>query len=337
MKYYTLLIAVTLFITSCSQENKQVTFSGQIINPTSDMVWLSVNDSILSTKLNENNTFVFKLNITDANKYRFDHGGFTYVFLKPGSNLHLTLDTKDFDRSITYKGTALEENEYLKKRLLLKEALEDNRFEIPNMSEREFDSTINGTLGLWKKTLLELKDIDSKMYANFKQDELEELNKINTLVTDYYESMINLRPGKDAIDIKVFDKNGHEYSLQDFKNKVVCIDVWASWCTACLKEMPYFEKLADKYKNHNIAFMAISVDDKEDIWRELLKKRNAHGLQLWAKGGRQSDFFKNYQLNDLPVYIVIDKNGKIVKSRASRPSENLEEVIIEALNETNLK
>ncbi|MBE0652156.1 MAG: hypothetical protein IH594_00055, partial [Bacteroidales bacterium] len=89
--------------------------------------------------------------------------------------------------------------------------------------------------------------------------------------------------------------------------------------------------------NQNIAFMAISVDDNEDIWRELLKKRNAHGMQLWAKGGRQSDFFKNYQLNDLPVYIVIDKNGKIVKSRASRPSENLEEVIIEALNETNLK
>jgi len=170
------------------------------------------------------------------------------------------------------------------------------------------------------------------VYANFKNDELEELNKINTIVTDYYKSMIHLRPGNDAIDFKVIDKNGEEYSLQNFKNKVVCIDVWASWCTACLKEMPYFEKLADKYKNQNIAFIAISVDDKKDTWENLLKKRNAHGLQLWAKGGSKSDFFKNYQLNDLPVYIVIDKKGKIVKSRASRPSENLEKVIIEAMN-----
>ena len=332
MKFCFLLITVTLLITSCSQENTQVTFTGQIINPTSDMVWLTVNDSTLSTKLDKNNKFVFKLDITEANKYRFDHGGFTYVFLKPGSILHLTLDTKDFDRSITYKGAALEENEYLKKRLLLKETLEDNRLEIPNMSENEFESAVNSTLGIWEKTLLELKHIDSREYANFRKAELEELNKINTIATDYYNSMINLRPGIDAIDIKAIDKNEREYSLRDFKNKVVCIDVWASWCTACLKEMPYFEKLADKYKNHDIAFIAISVDDKKETWEELLKERDAQGLQLWAIGGRQSDFFKNYQLNDLPVYIVIDKNGKIVKPRASRPSEKLEEVIIKALN-----
>lgn len=332
MKFYTLIIVATLFITSCSQKNKQVTFTGQIINPTTNMVWLTVNDSTLSTKLDENNEFMFRLNITEANRYRFDHGGHTFVFLKPSSILHLTLDTKDFDRSITFRGTALEENEYLKKRLLLKETLENSRFEIPNMSESEFESMINGTIGIWKKTLLELKDIDSKLYANFKKDELEDLNKINTIVTDYYKSMKNLRPGNIAIDIKVIDKNGQEYSLKDFKNKVVCIDVWASWCTACLKEMPYFEKLAEKYKNEAIAFMAISVDDKEDTWKKLLKERNSHGLQLWAKGGQKSDFFKNYQLRDLPVYIVIDKNGKIIKSRASRPSENLEEEIIGALN-----
>ncbi|MFA7289447.1 MAG: TlpA disulfide reductase family protein [Melioribacteraceae bacterium] len=332
MKILSLLVAVTLLITSCSQENKQVIFTGEIINPTSDMVWLTVNDSTLSTKLDKNNKFIFKVGITEANKYRLDHGGFTYLFLKPGSVLHITLDTKDFDRSITYKGTAQKENEYLKKRLLLKETLEKKRFEIPNMSEKEFESIINNTLGAWEKTLLELKNIDSKEYANFKNAELEEVNKINTIATDYYKSMVNIRPGNDAIDIKVVNINGRDYSLKDFKNKVVCIDVWASWCTACLKEMPYFEKLADKYKNHNIAFIAISVDDTEEVWKKLLKERNVNGLQLWAKGGHQSDFFKDYQLNDLPVYIVIDKNGKIVKSRASRPSERLEEVIIEALN-----
>lgn len=332
MKFYTLLIVIILSIASCTQENKQVTFTGEIINPTSDMVWLSVNDSTLSTKLDENNKFEFKIDITEANKYRFDHGGFTYIFLKPGSILHLTLDTKDFDKSIFYSGTALEENEYLKKRLLLKESLEKNRFKIPNMSENEFQSTMDNTLGKWEKTLLELKNIDSKEYSNFKNAELEEINKINSLVTDYYKSMLNLRPGKDAIDIKVIDQNGREYSLKDFKNKVVCIDVWASWCSACLKEMPYYEKLAEKYKNYDIAFIAISVDDKEEIWKKLLKERDIHGLQFRAEGGSQSDFFKNHQLNDLPVYIVIDKNGKIVKFRASRPSESLEEEIIAAVD-----
>ena len=57
---------------------------------------------------------------------------------------------------------------------------------------------------------------------------------------------------------------------------------------------------------------------QKDVWRKLLKERNLHGNQFWANGGQKSDFFKNYQLRDLPVYIVIDKEGKIFKSRASR-------------------
>ena len=272
MRIVTLAFVTALFFASCNNNNDQVSFTGEIINPTVDMVWITINDSLLSTKLDENNKFMFKLDITEVISYRFDHGGHTLVFLKSGSNLHLTLDTKDFDGSITYRGTDLEENEYLKKRMLIKECLEDNRFEIPNMSKNEFDSTINNTLGVWEKSLLELKDIESDEYAKFKKNELEELDEINTFVHDYYNSMLKLTPGNKAIDFMVEDINGKEYSLSDFPNKAVCIDVWASWCSACLKEMPYLDKLADKYRNRDIEFLVVSVDDKEEIWRKLLKK-----------------------------------------------------------------
>jgi thiol-disulfide isomerase/thioredoxin len=333
MKIIIPIILASLLLASCNTKDDQATFTGEIINPNLEMVWITINDSTqLSTKLDENNKFAFKLDITEANRYRIDHGGHTFVFLKPGSSLHLTLDPEDFDSSITYSGTDLAENEYLKKRILIVEGLQANRFEIPNMTTDEFDSTLSSTLGVWKKTLLDLKDIDSKEYAKFKDDELEELNKIKTIVSDYYKSMIKLRPGNEAIDFRFEDIHGKEYSLSDFKNKVICIDVWASWCSACLKEMPYFEKLENKYKDQDIEFIVVSVDDKEEVWRKLIKEREMHGNQFWAKGGQKSDFFKNYQLNDLPVYIVIDNKGRILKSRASRPSENLEEVIIEALH-----
>lgn len=333
MKPSALTLIIFLFILSCSNENKTVHITGEIINPTEKMVWISINDSTqLSSKLDANNKFTIELNITEANKYRFDHGGHTYVFLKPGSSLDLTLDTEDFDGAITYSGTDLEENEYLKKRILIVEGLQENRFNIPNLNESEFDSLIAKTLGVWKKSLLDLKDIEHEKYAGFKEDELKELSEINTIASDYYKSMKKLTPGNEAIDFRVEDIDGKDYTLKDFRDKVVCIDVWASWCSACLKEMPYLETLENKYKNHDIEFLVVSVDDKEDVWRRLLKERNMHGNQFWANGGQKSDFFENYQLKDLPVYIVIDKEGKIVKSRASRPSENLEAVIIEALN-----
>jgi thiol-disulfide isomerase/thioredoxin len=333
MKTTALILVISLLIISCSDKNKMVTLTGEIINPTEEMVWITINDSTqLSTKLDENNKFSVELNIAEANKYRFDHGGHTFVFLKPGSSLRLTLDTEDFDRAISYSGTDLEENEYLKKRILIVEELQVNRFNIPNLNESEFDSLISNTLGEWKESLLDLKNIEKEQYSGFKEAELKEINKINTIASDYFNSMKKLTPGNEAIDFKVEDIHGKEYTLKDFKDKVICIDVWASWCSACLKEMPYLEKLENKFKNHDIEFLVVSVDDKNDVWRKLLKERNMHGNQFWANGGQKSDFFKNYQLRDLPVYIIIDKEGKIFKSRASRPSENLEEVIINALN-----
>ena len=200
------------------------------------------------------------------------------------------------------------------------------------MNKNDFDSTINNSLGVWKTSLLEMKNIETKEYSKFKEKELKELDDINTIVNNFYNSMIKLTPGNQAIDFVVEDIHGKKYSLKDFKNTAICIDIWASWCSACIKEMPYLEKLADKYKDQNIEFIVISVDDKNEVWKKLLKERNLHGHQFWANGGQKSDFFKNYQLKDLPVYIVIDKYGKIIKSRAPRPSENLEDVIIEALN-----
>lgn len=329
----TVLILIILLIISCSDTDRTVALTGEIINPTEEMVWITINDSMrYSTRLDENNKFAFELKIPEPNKYRFDHGGHTFVFLKPGSSLHLTIDTKDFDGAISYDGTDLEENEYLKKSILISERLQANRFNIPNLNESEFDSLITNTLGVWKNSLLAMKNIENEQYSRFRAAELKEINKINTIANDYYKSMKLLTPGNKAIDFKIEDIYGKEYTLNDFKNKVVCIDVWASWCTACLKEMPYFEKLADKYQNHNIVFLTISVDDKADTWKKLLKARNRQVNQFWANGGQRSDFFKNYQLRDLPVYIVIDKKGKIFKSRASRPSENLEEAIIDALN-----
>ncbi|MBN2348780.1 MAG: TlpA family protein disulfide reductase [Bacteroidales bacterium] len=333
MKTTALILIISLLIISCSDEDKTVTFTGEIINPTEEMVWITINDSTqLSSKLDTNNKFTFELNITEANKYRFDHGGHTFIFLKPGSSLHLTLDTEDFDGAITYSGTDVEENKYLKKRILIAQGLQADRFNIPNLYESEFDSLITNTLGVWKKSLLELKNIEKGQYTRFKEDELKELTKISTIASDYYKSMKKLTPGNEAIDFRIEDIHGKEYTLKDFKDNVICIDVWASWCSACLKEMPYLEKLENKFKNHDIKFIVVSIDDGEDVWKKLLKERNMHGNQYWAKRGQKSDFYMNYQLRDLPVCIIIDKEGKIVKSRAPRPSENLEEIIIEALN-----
>jgi len=332
MRILSRALVISLLVASCMNINSEVTLSGEIINPVTNMIWIETNDTTLSTNLDQNNKFKISFNISEAKSYRFDHGGHTYIFLKPGCNLDLTINTKDFDKSIKYEGDFLEENEYLKKRILIKENLQARRFDLPNMNEDEFEITLENTLGEWKNSLHRLRNIDKKDYAAFKKHELTELEKLNSIVREYYQGLSKLTPGNEAIDFNLVDINGNIYSLNRFNDKAICIDVWASWCQACMKELPYFMELEKKYKNQEIVFIGVSIDDNRSVWEESLLNKEIEGIQLWAQNGTLSEFYNDYKLTDIPAYILIDKKGKIVKSRASKPSENLEEDVIHALN-----
>src|SRR5262245_29443984 len=51
-----------------------------------------------------------------------------------------------------------------------------------------------------------------------------------------------------------------EVSSDRFKGKVLIVDVWATWCEPCKKEMPWFQALADKYGNRGVEVVGISID-----------------------------------------------------------------------------
>jgi hypothetical protein len=55
------------------------------------------------------------------------------------------------------------------------------------------------------------------------------------------------KKGEPAIDFTYPDKDGHEYSLSDFKGKLVYIDIWATWCGPCVREFPASKDLEQEY------------------------------------------------------------------------------------------
>jgi len=59
--------------------------------------------------------------------------------------------------------------------------------------------------------------------------------------------------------------DGSDKSFSDFEGKMLVINFWYINCGPCIAEMPYLNKLVDKYKNDNIEFLALSFDRKEDI------------------------------------------------------------------------
>ncbi|MEP1488895.1 MAG: TlpA disulfide reductase family protein [Algibacter sp.] len=147
--------------------------------------------------------------------------------------------------------------------------------------------------------------------------------KNNENVTKRYKELKKVADGAPSPIFKNYiNYASGTNSLADFKGKYVYIDVWATWCSPCLKEAPYLKKVEKKYHGKNIEFVSISIDRKnmEDAWRKKIKSKELSGVQLLADADWQSEFVKSYQIKGIPRFILIDPDGNIVSRKAPRPS-----------------
>nr|WP_320120429.1 TlpA disulfide reductase family protein [uncultured Marinifilum sp.] len=138
-----------------------------------------------------------------------------------------------------------------------------------------------------------------------------------------------IMPGQMADDLNMKNQAGEAVNLSDFKGKIVVIDVWATWCGPCKAESPYFEKLAEKYKdNANLQFVSISIDTNVKAWEKYLAKHEKTSEQLICNRTE----FEKYILQGVPRFMIIGKKGEIIDVFAPIPSKpELEEMIVKQL------
>jgi len=143
----------------------------------------------------------------------------------------------------------------------------------------------------------------------------------------------NVSKGHLSPSFSYKDIDGNTVSLSDFKGKLVYIDVWATWCAPCRREIPFLKKMAKAYEGKAIEFVSISVDNKSayDKWKKMVKSQTDNWHQLFADKSWNSDFTRAYMINSIPRFILIDKEGKIVSPDATRPSNPVTSKMIDDL------
>lgn len=109
------------------------------------------------------------------------------------------------------------------------------------------------------------------------------------------------------------DVNSKSVSLESLKGKYKYICIWSSWCIPCRKELIAFNALRKKYKNRNIEFVAVSIDQNRNKWKTRLKEDKIGGIQLNYFGDNK--FLEAYMVYGIPRFILLDKNGFIINSR----------------------
>ncbi|MDR0732973.1 MAG: TlpA family protein disulfide reductase [Dysgonamonadaceae bacterium] len=129
--------------------------------------------------------------------------------------------------------------------------------------------------------------------------------------------------GRDAFDFRFADTNGKEIALSDFKGKVIYVDIWATWCGPCRKEFPFLKQLeAEYHDNKELVFIGVSIDKTQDKgkWQDFLMKENLPGIQLFAGDAAGENLITPYEINSIPRFILVGKDGKLIFADAPRPS-----------------
>lgn len=128
-------------------------------------------------------------------------------------------------------------------------------------------------------------------------------------------------------NLQSFD--GSQMAFQDIlkkhSGKPILIEVWASWCSDCVKNMSKLKEL--QANNPNVDYVFISADKSYESWKSGIKKQNIIGDNYMMNDEMKGIFGKSIDLDWIPRYIIIDKNGKIVTFRAI-------ETDFEAVNKT---
>lgn len=150
-------------------------------------------------------------------------------------------------------------------------------------------------------------------------------------IAEAFKAWKHLKKGAPAPAFAYPDAKGQKVSLEDFRGKVVYVDVWATWCGPCKKEIPHLEKLQEQFHGRPVAFVSVSIDKNADAWAKMIKEKNMTGTQLLADNAGSSQICKDYKIQGIPRFLLIDSAGNIVNAQADRPSQGTVAGEIEAL------
>jgi peroxiredoxin len=120
-----------------------------------------------------------------------------------------------------------------------------------------------------------------------------------------------IQPGFKVPSFTLPDINGKEVSLSDQRGKVVLVNVWATWCPPCRREMPSMQRLYEKFKGKNFEILAVSIDSEgREAVEPFMRKMNLTFPALLDPGETIRSL---YGITGVPESFIIDQQGILVE------------------------
>ncbi len=122
-------------------------------------------------------------------------------------------------------------------------------------------------------------------------------------------STIGVAQNLSAPDLSMTDINGQAVKLSEYKDKVIVLNFFASWCPPCKQEIPDFISLQEQYKDKGLVMIGVAISSPDEV-KKLAQKL---GINYTVLLGTDSTTSAYGPLRSIPTTFIIDKDFKIAK------------------------
>ena len=135
---------------------------------------------------------------------------------------------------------------------------------------------------------------------------------ITNVVAEELPEIKNIVIHKDlkTYDNLIFlDKNDEKIDIKDFKEKIVLLNFWATWCEPCKEEMPSLDRLQNNPKLNNLKIFAINISqEKLEKVNNFFKELNIKNLEPYFDA--PTTLAKKLSLRGVPTSVLFNGDGK---------------------------
>ena len=318
-----ILVALLITINVSSQDKKYATVEFDVANHKTDslFIWSIENKIVLLKILKKDKNGVFKDTVTvkptmHLLSYTRNSSIYNTFYLANGFDLKISLDTNKLGGPMQFSGKGADENNLFQE---VPNSFPDDAVLTDDKNfKTEFDKARKFSL-----SLIEGKKLNPEFYTEIKKQIEDQYLRIET--RHKFKVAQNKLNNTVSPNFSFINYKGGQSTLEDFKGKYVYIDIWATWCAPCIREIPYLQKIEELYHGRNIAFLSISSDQYSDIekWKKMIVTKSMSGVQLLEDNRVATAFSTYFNVDTIPRFILIDPKGVIIDSNTLRPSDPL--------------
>jgi peroxiredoxin len=114
--------------------------------------------------------------------------------------------------------------------------------------------------------------------------------------------------GMEVEDFRLTDLDGNQQSLSQYREKIVLLNFWATWCKPCTTEMPAMQASFDKLRDKGFVVLAINELEDDAKVREHIK---TYGHTFPVLMDRDNKVANQFGVFGLPVSVFIDQQGRV--------------------------